>query len=86
MKRNFVCIELDKQYCEIANSRLSETAPVVTLASPTFPTEKAININLKDNSNELSQISSNDETSPNNNIQGLTPKFPCSFVGKEQVK
>jgi hypothetical protein len=48
-----------------------ETAPVVTL-NPTdsiFLSEKAINISLKDNSNELSQISSNDETSLNNNIR-----------------
>lgn len=44
--------------------------------SPTFQTspngdfsnEKEHNISLKDNSNELSQISSNDETSLNNNI------------------
>ena len=46
-----------------------ETAPQTTLASPTFPTEKEHNISLKDNSNELSQISSNDETSLNNNIK-----------------
>jgi len=46
-----------------------------TIVSPTnFPSEfsengKRHNISLKDNSNELSQISSNDETSLNNNIK-----------------
>jgi hypothetical protein len=50
-----------------------------------FSKEKEHNISLKDNSNELSQISSKDETSLNNNIQGLTPKFPRSFVSDEQL-
>jgi len=45
-----------------------------TIVPPSnFPSEFSINgkrhnISLKDNSNELSQISSNDETSLNNNI------------------
>jgi hypothetical protein len=34
-----------------------------------FSNEKEHNVSLKDNSNELSQISSNDETSLNNNIK-----------------
>jgi len=45
--RNFICSDINEEYVKIANSRLSETAPVVTLASPTFPTEKAINKDLK---------------------------------------
>jgi len=44
------------------------------------------NTNLKEFANTDSQISSNDETSLNNHIQGLTPKFPRSFVGKEKLK
>ena len=40
-----------------------------TLASPTFPTEKAINRNLKENSDEFSQISANAETSLNSDIK-----------------
>ena len=41
------------------------------------------NISLKDNSNELSQISSNDETSLNNNIHRLRPNFEIgSLVGR----
>jgi len=39
------------------------------------------NISLKDNSNELSQISSNDETSLNNNIMWRCPNF--NFHSKE---
>ena len=42
------------------------------------------NISLKDNSNELSQISSNDETSLNNNIQRLYPNF--KFHSKSEVQ
>jgi tRNA G10 N-methylase Trm11 len=68
LNRKFVGCEINEEYVEIANSRLSETATLTTLASPTFPTEKEHNISLKDNSNELSQISSNDETSLKNNI------------------
>jgi len=39
------------------------------------------NISLKDNSNELSQISSNDETSLNNNIHRN-----CGFALQSQVQ
>lgn len=55
-----------------------------TIVSPTnFPSEfstsgKRHNISLKDNSNELSQISSNDETSLNNNIM-------CPFAFGSQI-
>lgn len=38
-----ICSDINEKYVKIANTRLSETAPVVTLALPTFPTEKAIN-------------------------------------------
>ena len=37
--------------------------------TPTFPTEKEHNISLKESANTDSQISSNDETSLNNNIK-----------------
>jgi DNA (cytosine-5)-methyltransferase 1 len=48
-----------------------------------FSNEKEHNISLKDNSNELSQISSNDETSLNNNIHRLRPNFEIgSLVGR----
>lgn len=43
LNRNFICSDINEEYVKIANSRLSETAPVVTLASPTFATQKAIN-------------------------------------------
>ena len=51
-----------------------------------FPSEfsengKRHNISLKDNSNELSQISSNDETSLNNNIMFNSDK---ALVGMEK--
>jgi site-specific DNA-methyltransferase (adenine-specific) len=46
LNRNFICSDINEDYVKIAESRLSETAPVVTLASPTFPTEKAINKDL----------------------------------------
>ena len=46
-----------------------------------FSNEKEHNISLKDNSNELSQISSNDETSLNNNIMFNSDK---ALVGVEQ--
>ena len=39
------------------------------------PSENSLNISLKDNSDELSQISSKDETSLNNNIQRLHPNL-----------
>ena len=47
LRRNFICSDINEEYVEIANSRLSETAPVVTLnpTDSTFPTEKAINRN-----------------------------------------
>jgi hypothetical protein len=56
-------------------SYLNET-PFDAVLSPTSPNgdfsnEKEHNISLKDNSNELSQISSNGETSLNNNIKEL---------------
>ena len=46
------------------SSPTSQTSP-----KGNFSNEKEHNISLKDNSNELSQISSNDETSLNNNIK-----------------
>ena len=62
--------------CKLNQKVLSNQSPTPhTLASPTFPTEKAINISLKESSSEDSQISSNDETSLNNNIIMFNKKF-----------
>ena len=47
LNRNFICSDINEEYVNVANSRLSETSPVVALDSPTFPTEKAINRNLQ---------------------------------------
>ena len=44
--RNFVCSDISKDYVDIANKRVDSTAHQITLASPTFPTEKAINKDL----------------------------------------
>jgi len=46
LKRNFICSDINEEYVKIAESRLSERTPVVTLALPTFPTEKAFNKDL----------------------------------------
>jgi hypothetical protein len=52
------------------NKDLLEQSPTSqTSPNGDFSNEKEHNISLKDNSNELSQISSNDETSLNNNIR-----------------
>ena len=59
-------------YNESVNKTLFNVRSETRTLNPTdltFPTEKEHNISLKDNSNELSQISSNDETSLNNNIK-----------------
>jgi hypothetical protein len=42
---------------------------IAILKTQANPTSLSPNISLKDNSNELSQISSKDETSLNNNIK-----------------
>ena len=54
--------------CWEKQSPTSQTSP-----KGDFSKEKEHNISLKDNSNELSQILSNDETSLNNNIQQNFP-------------
>jgi hypothetical protein len=65
-----VVADVEKLLRRRAKSQLNYVEPSPTSqTSPNgdFPNEKEHNISLKDNSNELSQISSNDETSLNNN-------------------
>jgi len=54
---------------EKAKELLKQSPTSQTSPNGDFSNEKEHNISLKDNSNELSQISSNDETSLNNNIK-----------------
>jgi len=69
LNRNFICSDINEEYVKIANSRLSETAPVVTLnpTDSTFPTEKAINMRYQETSSEVSQMPNG--TSDNANIK-----------------
>jgi hypothetical protein len=53
----------------------NQSPPVRTSPNSDFSNEKEHNISLKESSSEDSQISSKDETSLNNNIHRLTPKF-----------
>jgi len=70
------CVE-PKAGLHIFNSAYQKVQKTLSNLSPTSQTKSSKedfpngehNISLKDNSNELSQISSNDETSLNNNIQ-----------------
>ena len=84
-----------KNYYEKLKSKLKDPLDEIfegqLILSPTsqtspkgdFSNEKEHNISLKDNSNELSQISSNDETSLNNNIPRLRPNSKiCSKQGE----
>jgi len=64
-------------YFELIESPTSQTSP-----KGDFSNEKEHNISLKDNSNELSQISSNDETSLNNNIHRRCPNLKKCSRGK----
>ena len=50
------------------------------------PTSSKHNISLKDNSNELSQISSNDKTSLNKNIPRLHPNFEIGSLARRNSK
>ena len=83
--RNFIGNDLNQEFVKIANQQLSQDklnafSNTQNSTSSGFPTENSPNISLKDNSNKLSQISSNDETSLNNNIKrnfGF-----CSKVGR----
>jgi len=72
--RNFIGNDLNQEFVKIANQQLSQDklnafSNTQNSTSSGFPTENSPNISLKDNSNKLSQISSNDETSLNNNIK-----------------
>jgi len=75
--RNCVLPELGLHIFESAYKTDGHPVQKLLSVSPTsqtspkgdFSEEKEHNISLKDNSNELSQISSNDETSLNNNIK-----------------
>ena len=72
LNRNFILIEKEEKYIKVIEERLGQQSATDFTQNSTssgFPTENSPNISLKDNSNELSQISSNDETSLNNNIK-----------------
>jgi hypothetical protein len=59
---------LNEIYQRVKEEELGNQSPTYqTSPNGDFSNEKEHNISLKDNSNELSQISSNDETSLNNN-------------------
>jgi len=75
--RNFICNDLSKEWVDKANNRLSEIGETQTLiaSQSTLTKARGFNISLKESSNEDSQISSNDETSLNNNIHRVNPKF-----------
>jgi hypothetical protein len=61
---------LNEIYQRVKEEELGNQSPTYqTSPNGDFSNEKEHNISLKDNSNELSQISSNDETSLNNNIK-----------------
>jgi len=61
---------LNEIYQRVKEEELGNQSPTYqTSPKGDFSNEKEHNISLKDNSNELSQISSNDETSLNNNIK-----------------
>ena len=71
-----------KKYKEETQKLLSVSPTSQTSPNGDFSNEKEHNISLKDNSNELSQISSNDETSLNNNI---IPNFKITLNNLEQL-
>ena len=68
MGRNFVGCEINEEYIEVANKRLDSTAHQITLASPTFPTEKAINKDLTA-TQQVATPKSASQTSLNPNIK-----------------
>jgi len=73
---NLIYVEKEKQVKKIFLTENGKSLLVIFNQSPTSQTKSSNedfpngehNISLKDNSKELSQISSNDETSLNNNI------------------
>jgi len=80
LNRNFILIELEEKYVKIANERLSQQVLSNSIVPPSNSATQVSkadehNISLKESSHEDSQISSNDETSLNNNIPRLHPNF-----------
>ena len=73
LKRNWVGFELNPDFVSLINKRIGSNLSGFIRTSPDgdFSNEKEHNISLKESSDEDSQISSNDETSLNNNIQML---------------
>jgi len=71
--RNYLGFEISAEYCNLINKRIGSNLSGFIRTSPEgdFSNEKEHNIGLKESSHEDSQISSNDETSLNNNIQRL---------------
>ena len=70
-KRNYILMEKEEEYIDLINKRIGSNLSGFIRTSPNgdFSNEKEHNINLKESSSEDSQISSNDETSLNNNIK-----------------
>jgi len=71
--RNFIGNDLNQDFVNIANQQLSQDklnafSNTQNSTSSGFPTENSPNISLKESPKVDSQISSNDETSLNNNI------------------
>ena len=67
LNRQFIGYEIDPQYYKLSLERLSDKTS--TLPNGNSDKSEEFNISLKESSNEDSQISSNDETSLNNNIK-----------------
>ncbi len=66
---DFVGCEINPDYCKIINERLNQrTVSDFTSATPTLAEPKEFNRNLKENSDEFSQISADAETSLNSDI------------------
>jgi DNA modification methylase len=68
--RNYLGFEISAEYCALINKRIGINLSGFIRTSPKgdFSNEKEHNISLKESANTDSQISSNDETSLNNNI------------------
>ena len=69
--RNYLGFEISAEYCDLINKRIWSNLSGFIRTSPKgdFSKEKEHNISLKESTNIDSQISSNDETSLNNNIR-----------------
>jgi len=69
--RNFIGIELSQEYVDIANKRLQQDNLHAFFQTQGVLTEPSPNRNLKENSDEFSQISANAETSLNSDLNEI---------------